>query len=201
MGPSPTSTSSESSWIYFRRTWIRNELCARIESAENYGRKRMGQRVPADVAVEMHRLRQALESYYNGEGRNDHTIITLPSRATPAVNGMKDRRWITAESRVLTGDPAVSSLEQVTAQDQPRRPDAKLGFIAIIAGVAAAAILAGAFIRSATTDDRPHAAAWTACPWRLPMRPERNCGGRASLMASGLSITAEDLHRSFGSEI
>ena len=69
----------------------------------------------------MRRLRQALESYYNGEGRNDPTIITLPSRATPAVNGMKDRRWITAESRVLTRDPPVSSLEQFTAQDQPRR--------------------------------------------------------------------------------
>ena len=135
-----------------QRTLRPDRICRELWPEKN------GSKGPADVAVEMHRLRQALESYYNGEGRNDPTIITLPSRATPAVNGMKDRRWITAESRVLTCDPPVSSLEQFTAQDQPRRSGAKLRFIAIIAGAAAAAILAGAFIRSATTDDRPHAA-------------------------------------------
>src|SRR5258708_16043320 len=37
----------------------------------------------ADVATEMNRLRHALESYYNGEGKSDPITITLPNRSVP----------------------------------------------------------------------------------------------------------------------
>src|SRR5258708_39504202 len=37
----------------------------------------------ADVATEMNRLRHALESYYNGEAKNDPITISLPNRSIP----------------------------------------------------------------------------------------------------------------------
>src|SRR5260370_42309539 len=55
---------------------------------------------PADVATEMNRLRHALESYYNGEGKSDPIIISLPNRAAPAPDGTHETRWIVAKSRV-----------------------------------------------------------------------------------------------------
>src|SRR5260370_1446593 len=54
----------------------------------------------ADVATEMNRLRHALESYYNGEGKSDPIIISLPNRAAPAPDGTHETRWIVAKSRV-----------------------------------------------------------------------------------------------------
>jgi len=62
----------------------------------------------ADVATEMNRLRHALESYYNGEGKTDPIIISLPNRSVPAPDGLHEKRWIVAEPRGSSEDhPAV----------------------------------------------------------------------------------------------
>jgi hypothetical protein len=60
---------------------------------------------PADVATEMNRLRHALESYYNGEGKSDPIIISLPNRAAPAPDGTHETRWIVALPRDVEGPP------------------------------------------------------------------------------------------------
>ncbi len=54
---------------------------------------------PADVATEMNRLRHALESYYNGEGKTDPITISLPNRSAAAAEGMHEKRWIVAIPR------------------------------------------------------------------------------------------------------
>jgi hypothetical protein len=53
----------------------------------------------ADVAAEMNRLRRALESYYNGEGKTDPITINLPNRSVPAPDGTQEKRWIVAKPR------------------------------------------------------------------------------------------------------
>src|SRR5712691_11639903 len=53
----------------------------------------------ADVATEMNRLRHALESYYDGEGKADPITIILPNRAAPAPDGTHETRWIVAKTR------------------------------------------------------------------------------------------------------
>ena len=53
----------------------------------------------ADVATEMNRLRRALESYYNGEGKSDEIMISLPNRSVPAPDGTQEKRWIVATPR------------------------------------------------------------------------------------------------------
>lgn len=53
----------------------------------------------ADVATEMSRLRNALESYYDGEGTSDPVTITLPNRSAPAADGKQEKRWIVATPR------------------------------------------------------------------------------------------------------
>lgn len=52
----------------------------------------------ADVATEMNRLRHALDSYYDGEGKADSIIIRLPKRS-PAIDGRQEKRWIAATPR------------------------------------------------------------------------------------------------------
>ena len=53
----------------------------------------------ADVATEMNRLRHALESYYNGEGKADPITISLPNRSVPGPDGMLEKHWIVAKPR------------------------------------------------------------------------------------------------------
>lgn len=53
----------------------------------------------ADVATEMNRLRHALESYSNGEGKADPITIILPNRSATAVDGMEEKCWIAAKPR------------------------------------------------------------------------------------------------------
>lgn len=53
----------------------------------------------ADVATEMNRLRHALESYYNSEGKADPITISLPNRTVPGPDGMPEKRWIVAKLR------------------------------------------------------------------------------------------------------
>lgn len=55
----------------------------------------------ADVATEMNRLRHALETYYNGEGKADPVTIALPSRAASVLNGTHEKVWIVAGPRDL----------------------------------------------------------------------------------------------------
>jgi hypothetical protein len=50
----------------------------------------------ADVATEMNRLRNALDSYYNNEGKNDPITISLPKRTAPSANGPHAKSWIAA---------------------------------------------------------------------------------------------------------
>src|SRR5260370_32614346 len=71
----------------------------------------------ADVATEMNRLRHALESYYNGEGKSDPIIISLPNRAAPAPDGTHETRWIVAKSRV----EETAELRRAT-EDKPTIP-------------------------------------------------------------------------------
>src|SRR6267154_2463071 len=59
----------------------------------------------ADVATEMNRLRHALESYYNGEGKSDLIIISLPNRSVPAPDGTHETRWIVAQPRDVEVPP------------------------------------------------------------------------------------------------
>src|SRR5215467_12146529 len=51
----------------------------------------------ADVATEMNRLRHALDSYYEREGKTDPIRIILPNRAAPAADGTHETRWIIAK--------------------------------------------------------------------------------------------------------
>ena len=60
----------------------------------------------ADVATEMNRLRHALNSYYNGDGRNDPIIICLPNRSPASADGTQAKRWIAAMPREVTKDGA-----------------------------------------------------------------------------------------------
>jgi hypothetical protein len=53
----------------------------------------------ADVATEMNRLRHALESYYDGEGKTDPIVILLPNRSASASEGRPEKRWIVASPR------------------------------------------------------------------------------------------------------
>jgi hypothetical protein len=67
----------------------------------------------ADVATEMNRLRHALESYYNGEGKADVLTIVLPNRALPAPDGTSEKRWVVAKPREgETGGPQRASEDQ-----------------------------------------------------------------------------------------
>jgi hypothetical protein len=53
----------------------------------------------ADVATEMNRLRHALESYYNEEGKSDPVTIVLPNRSAHAPDGAQEKRWVAAQPR------------------------------------------------------------------------------------------------------
>jgi len=53
----------------------------------------------ADVATEMNRLRHALETYYDEEGKSDPILISLANRAVPARDGTHERQWIVAKPR------------------------------------------------------------------------------------------------------
>src|SRR5260370_33015279 len=64
----------------------------------------------ADVATEMNRLRHALESYYNGEGKSDPIIISLPNRAAPAPDGTHETRWIVPQPRDVEVPPPGSRI-------------------------------------------------------------------------------------------
>ena len=105
----------------------------------------------ADVATEMNRLRHALESYYNGEGKTDPILIILPNRSVPGPDGMPEKRWIVAEPR--EGETAGSRL---AGENQRRIPQvsARRG-LKLAGAIAAIGILGYVSIRMLTADNRP----------------------------------------------
>src|SRR5690242_1613769 len=111
----------------------------------------------ADVATEMNRLRHALESYYNGEGKADPIAIILPNRAAPASDGTHETRWIVAKPRNGAGIPAAE--DRAAENHLPRAqaiPRSTLKTIsAIVALGAALGIVGYAAIRVLAVHDRP----------------------------------------------
>jgi len=100
----------------------------------------------ADVATEIYRLRNALEFYYDGEGKSDPIIIDLPNRSAPAPDGTQEKRWIVAKPRGASGDyPPVSS-------------GSRRSVFTIIGAAAAVGILAYVVIRMMTLGDQPQSA-------------------------------------------
>ena len=105
----------------------------------------------ADVATEMNRLRHALESYYNGEGKTDPIIITLPNRSAPGPDGMPEKRWMVAIPREEenTGLRGASEDLRTTPQARARRGLAMAAVIAVIG------IVSYISIRMLTAHDQP----------------------------------------------
>jgi len=105
----------------------------------------------ADVATEMNRLRHALESYYNGEGKTDPILIILPNRTVPGPAGMPEKRWIVAKPR-----------EEETAgsrrENQDQRPILQVSSgrgLRLAAAIAAIAIVGYVSIRMLTAHGQP----------------------------------------------
>jgi hypothetical protein len=96
----------------------------------------------ADVATEMNRLRHALKAYYEGEGKSDSVIISLPNRAAPTRNGAQEKRWIAAELREPEPSRLPSESEGASATSQVNHHK-RLKRIGAIAAVAAALGIVG----------------------------------------------------------
>lgn len=99
----------------------------------------------ADVATEINRLRKALRTYYEMEGRTDPITISLPNRSAPATDGTKGRRWIVAEPRA---DAEVAAPPLVPSAC-PRR---RLWFVAAAGAIC---ILTCVVVLMASGDSRP----------------------------------------------
>jgi hypothetical protein len=105
----------------------------------------------ADVATEMNRLRHALKSYYAEEGASDPITISLPKRASGAVEGSRGQPWMVAVPCPGTEDEAGK---------RPRRAPANtrrsLKIVGVIAAVCAAlAVVAYVSIRMLAVHDEP----------------------------------------------
>jgi hypothetical protein len=110
----------------------------------------------SDLATEMSRLRRALAAYYEGPGREDEIVVRLPSRTTPASNGNKANRWITAEYRydetreemetaaIATPAPAVIAVVgPAVARPEKKQRWMKWWIPGLVGGLAAALAVAG----------------------------------------------------------
>jgi hypothetical protein len=97
----------------------------------------------ADVATEMNRLRHALESYYNAEGKADPITISLPNRSVTAVDDTQERCWIVAKPRGRIENRGPGS------QVNPRLT------LKIVGTIAALAIVAYISIRVLSVHDQP----------------------------------------------
>jgi hypothetical protein len=104
----------------------------------------------ADVATEMNRLRHALESYYNGEGKSDPITIYLPNRSLHAPDCGLEKRWIAAKPR--DGREEHSPGPAPAAAVHPREG---LKIIAAIAALGIVGIVAYISIRMLAMDRRP----------------------------------------------
>jgi hypothetical protein len=114
----------------------------------------------ADVATEMNRLRHALDSYYNEEGKTDPITIVLPNRSAPGPDGMPEKRWIVAKRRGDAengvSEDGVAENSQETPQANPRRGLKKIAVMVALG--AALAIVAYISIRVLTAHDQPKVA-------------------------------------------
>jgi hypothetical protein len=105
----------------------------------------------ADVATEINRLRHALESYYNGEGKADLITIVLPNRAVPAPDGTPEKRWIVAKPREgeTAGLQRASEVQRPIPQVSARRG------LKLATAIVAIGIVGFASIRMLTVHDEP----------------------------------------------
>jgi len=106
----------------------------------------------ADVATEMNRLRHALESYYDREGKNDPVTIVLPNRSVPGPDGMLEKRWIVAKPRGEAED-GVAESSSPTPLAKPRKGLKKIAVVVALG--AALAIAAYISIRFLAVPDQP----------------------------------------------
>ena len=104
----------------------------------------------ADVATEMNRLRHALESYYEGEGKADPAKIILPNRSAPAVNGTHEKRWIVAMPR-----EAETGLQLASEDQRPLRRARTHKGLKLAAAIAAIGIVGYVTIRALAVHDQP----------------------------------------------
>jgi hypothetical protein len=105
----------------------------------------------ADVATEMNRLRHALESYYEGEGKTDAITIVLPNRAASARNGTPEKRWIVARSRNSTELAAAENAKPRLRTNVRKR----LKITAAIAAAGALGIVSYVATRVLAVHDQP----------------------------------------------
>jgi hypothetical protein len=105
----------------------------------------------ADVATEMNRLRHALESYYNGEGKADPVTICLPNRSAPGPDGTPEKRWIAAKPREeeTDGSPLANHDQGPIPRMRARRG------LMIAAAMAAVCIAAFITVRLLTAQGQP----------------------------------------------
>jgi hypothetical protein len=106
----------------------------------------IGTKGSADVATEMNRLRKALESYYGGEGKADPVAIVLPNRSAPGPDGVRETRWILAESRGVIEVPVLP----------PERPTKPRKDWKIVAAMALLGLVGYFSIRLLAADRRPY---------------------------------------------
>jgi hypothetical protein len=108
----------------------------------------------ADVATEMNRLRRALESYYDEEGKADPIAIILPNRTAPAPNGTHEKRWIVARRREEETDASRNASS--ARKDERRIPQvgARRG-LKLAAAIAVIGMVGYAAIRVLAVHDQP----------------------------------------------
>ena len=105
----------------------------------------------ADVATEMNRLRHALDCYYEGEGKTDPLVISLPNRSAPGADGLHETRWVVARPR---GYDAAGP--QQANEDQRPIPQVSVRrFSKVAAAIVAIGIGVYFSIRMLTADDQP----------------------------------------------
>lgn len=105
----------------------------------------------ADVATEMNRLRHALESYYNGEGKDDAVTICLPNRTVPGPDGMPEKRWIATRPR----EEKDAGLGRANEEQRPIPQAGARRSFKLAAAIAAVGIVGYASIRMLTAHDTP----------------------------------------------
>ncbi|HXQ98461.1 MAG TPA: hypothetical protein VN774_08465 [Candidatus Limnocylindrales bacterium] len=99
----------------------------------------------ADVATEMNRLRHALQTYYESEGKSDPITVHLPRRAPGATAGTQEKRWIVAMPR--NGTEILAAAEPAaTAQPKPRWSGKAIAAAAAAAAALCVAIGAATYI-------------------------------------------------------
>jgi hypothetical protein len=105
----------------------------------------------ADVATEMNRLRHALESYYNCEGKTDPITICLPNRAATAPDGTHETRWIVAKPR----EGETAGLRRASEDQRPIPQVRARRGLKLAAAIAGIGIVGYAAIRVLAVHDQP----------------------------------------------